>query len=338
VNAAAWSDLLLEATLVLYAAAVLAYLAEIVLAAAAGTQRSAEQAAAEPLVEVRAERASKQGSPSGESGFEAGPGGLAPQRAGPGNKWTRRAERVGRLALPLFTLGVLFHLGAVVARGVAADRVPWGNMFEFAIVGALVAAGAFLVLQRKYEVGYLGVWVSAVVLGVVGFAVTVLSTEAGPLVPALRSTWLVIHVFAAILATALFTLGAVVSLLYLVADRLASRTGRVGASAARIPDRAALDQLAFRLHAVAFPIWTFAVMAGAVWAQYAWGRYWGWDPKETWAFVSWVVYAAYLHARVTAGWKGRRAAVIALAGYATMLFNFIGVNIFLTGFHSYASL
>jgi cytochrome c-type biogenesis protein CcsB len=211
-------------------------------------------------------------------------------------------------------------------------------MFEFATMGALVAAGAFLILQRRYDVRYLGVWVSAVVLGVLGFAVTVLYTDPGPLVPALRSTWLVIHVFAAITATGLFTLGALVSLLYLLADRLAARTGRLGRYVARLPDRPALDQLAFRLHAVAFPIWTFAVMAGAIWAQYAWGRYWGWDPKETWAFVSWVVYAAYLHARVTAGWKGRSAAVVALVGYATMLFNFIGVNMFLTGFHSYAGL
>jgi cytochrome c-type biogenesis protein CcsB len=211
-------------------------------------------------------------------------------------------------------------------------------MFEFATVGALVAVGAFLVLQRRYDVHYLGVWVSALVLGVVGYAVTVLYTEAGPLLPALRSTWLVIHVLAAILATGLFTLGALVSLLYLIADRRSGAGGRFGAYVARLPEPPALDRLAFRLHAVAFPIWTFAVMAGAIWAQYAWGRYWGWDPKETWAFVSWVVYAAYLHARVTAGWKGRSAAAVALVGYATMLFNFIGVNIFLTGFHSYAGL
>ena len=325
---ASLSDLLLEATLVMYAGAVLAYLAEILLAPP-GAGATVESSA---LVGTAARGGVQGGADAPPSARPAAPGDARPGR------WGTRGALAGRLALPLLTLGFGFHLSAVIARGFAAGRAPWGNMFEFAVVGALAACGAFLVLQRRYDVRYLGVWVSAVVLGVVGYAVTVLYTEAAPLLPALRSTWLVIHVLAAILATGLFTLGALVSLLYLAADRLAGAGGRFGGYAGRLPDRPAMDRLAFRLHAVAFPIWTFAVMAGAVWAQYAWGRYWGWDPKETWAFVSWVVYAAYLHARVTAGWKGRSAAAVALVGYATMLFNFIGVNIFLTGFHSYAGL
>ena len=319
-SAADVSDLLLEGALVVYAATVIAYLAEILLGSRVQRPRCA-------TLRRSVRRSAGQQRPRRSTATAAETRG---RRA--------RGDRFGRMALALMTMGVLFHLGAVVARGFAAGRAPWGNMFEFATVGALVAAGAFLVLQRRFDVAYLGVWVSAVVLGVLGFAVTVLYTEAGPLLPALRSTWLVIHVLAAITATGLFTLGALTSLLFLLADRLSTTRGRLGAYVARLPDRDTLDRLAFRLHAVAFPIWTFAVMAGAIWAQYAWGRYWGWDPKETWAFVSWVVYAAYLHARVTAGWKGRAAAAVALVGYGTMLFNFIGVNIFFSGFHSYAGL
>ncbi|MEU0732078.1 cytochrome c biogenesis protein CcsA, partial [Streptomyces lavendulocolor] len=112
--------------------------------------------------------------------------------------------------------------------------------------------------------------------------------------------------------------------------------GRLAPLWRRLPSADRLDTLSYRLNALVFPLWTFAVIAGAVWAEAAWGRYWGWDPKETWAFITWVAYAAYLHARVTAGWKGRRAAYLGLIAFATFVFNYYGVNIFITGLHSYA--
>jgi cytochrome c-type biogenesis protein CcsB len=162
---------------------------------------------------------------------------------------------------------------------------------------------------------------------------------AGPLVPALDSYWLVLHVAAAAIAGAAFVVGAGTSALYLVKERAETRTGAPITSGllGRLPTTAAMDRLAFQVHAFAFPLWTFAALiAGPIWAQNAWGRYWGWDPKEVWAFITWVVYAGYLHARATAGWRGRGAAVLALVGFLTFLFNFIGINLFGSGLHSYA--
>ncbi|MGH3387272.1 MAG: c-type cytochrome biogenesis protein CcsB, partial [Actinomadura sp.] len=150
-----------------------------------------------------------------------------------------------------------------------------------------------------------------------------------PLVPALKSYWIAIHVTAAITATGAFTVGGISTALYLAA-------ARGGDGASRLPSAETLDRLAHRVIMFAFPIWTFAIIAGAIWADQAWGRYWGWDPKEIWSFVTWVVYAGYLHARATAGWKGRKAAAISLVAYGCLLFNFFGVNYMFSGLHSYA--
>jgi cytochrome c-type biogenesis protein CcsB len=248
--------------------------------------------------------------------------------AGPGP-----AARLARVGMSLTTLGFVLHLCGVVARGLAVQRVPWGNMYEFSTAAALAAMAAFLVLTTRYDVKWMGVFVVTPVLLTLGLAVTVLYTDAAQLLPALHSYWLVVHVIAAVTSAGVFTLGAVISVLYLVRER-AERKGSLRPT--RLPAAAQLDRLAYRVHAFVFPLWTFAVIAGAIWAESAWGRYWGWDPKETWAFITWVVYAAYLHARATAGWKGRRAAAVALTGFGAFLFNYFVINIFITGFHSYA--
>jgi cytochrome c-type biogenesis protein CcsB len=219
----------------------------------------------------------------------------------------------------------------VVARGLAAQRVPWGNMYEFGCAGVLVVLVGYLGLVRRW--GAAIDWSGAAVTGfgtVVLGASMLVYVPAGPLVPALHSYWLVIHVLAAMVAGSGFTMGAIASVAYLLKERNPE-------GMRRLPSAARLDEIAFRVNAFAFPIWTFAALiAGPIWAQYAWGRYWGWDPKEVWAFITWVVYAGYLHARATAGWKGRAAAVLCLIGFATFLFNFIGVNLFVGGMHSYA--
>jgi cytochrome c-type biogenesis protein CcsB len=277
----------------------------------------------------------------------ATPGGTATTYDGPApdaeQARASRSDRLGRIGIALTALAFGLHLAAVVARGLSAGRAPWGNMFEFSTTGALAVTGVFLLLlargDARYPVRYLGLFVVGPVLLTLGLAVTVLYTDSEQLVPALRSVWLVIHVTAAIIASGILTLGFAQTICYLVQDRLerqAAVRGDGPGFMARLPSADALDRAAYRMHAFAFPVWTFAVIAGAIWAENAWGRYWGWDPKETWAFITWLVYACYLHARATAGWRGRKAAYIALVGYGTFLFNYLVVNIFLVGFHSYA--
>ncbi len=249
-----------------------------------------------------------------------------------------KAERLGRIAVSLTGLAFGLHLASVVARGVSAGRPPWGNMFEFSVTGSLAVTGVYLVLLARRDVRYLGVFVMLPVLLTLGLAVAVLYTESAQLVPALKSVWLVIHVSAAMIASGILTIAFAQTICYLVQERR-ERTPAAQRSPSfmdRLPSAAVLDRSAYRMHAFAFPIWTFAVIAGAIWAENAWGRYWGWDPKETWAFITWMVYAGYLHARATAGWRGRKAAYVALLGYATFLFNYLVVNIWLVGFHSYA--
>ena len=186
----------------------------------------------------------------------------------------------------------------------------------------------------------MGPIVTGFVLVLLMISVLWLYAPVEPLTEALRSYWLVIHVMSAMIATGAFTLGGITSALYLVRAR-AEKRGRVAETGyiARLPALTTLDRVSYRIHAFAFPVWTFAVLiTGPIWAHEAWSSYWNWDPKEVCAFITWVVYAAYLHARATAGWRGRNAAILALVGVATLWFNFIGINYFsTTSQHSYAS-
>jgi cytochrome c-type biogenesis protein CcsB len=248
-----------------------------------------------------------------------------------------RTERVARVATAMMILGFLLLFAGVIGRGISAGRVPWGNMYEFSITGALAFTGAYLGALRKYDLRWLGLFVSISVLLALGTAVTVLYVPSAPLVPALKSTWLVIHVSAAIISGGVFLLANVIAGAFLVLDSM-EKKGERAPWAKRLPSLDVLDQLSYRLVAFVFPLWTFAVIAGAIWAESAWGRYWGWDPKETWAFITWVAYAAYLHARVTIGWRGRRAAWLCIFAGSTFLFNYIYVNIWGTGKHTYSGL
>jgi cytochrome c-type biogenesis protein CcsB len=248
-----------------------------------------------------------------------------------------KADKAARIATALMLLAFILLFVAVIARGLSNGHVPWGNMYEFSITGALTFTGAYLVALRKYDLRWLGLFISLAALLTLGTAITLLYRDSAPLVPALKSTWLIIHVVAAIISGGVFLLSNVIAGAYLYLDARERGAGRP-AWATRLPALDVLDQLSYRLVAFVFPLWTFSVIAGAIWAESAWGRYWGWDPKETWAFITWVAYAAYLHARVTVGWKGRRAAWLCLFAGSTFLFNYVYVNVWGTGKHTYSGL
>ncbi len=248
-----------------------------------------------------------------------------------------------RLAFGLTSLGVTLHVLAIITRGLSEHRVPWGNMYEFIAAITCMAVLALVAASVTYRAYYMGLFVLVPVVFGLGVDLTWIYTPAGALVPALQSYWIAIHVTAMIIASGLFIFGAVVTTLFLLADRSEKRmaAGKPSWSAGileHLPRPAILDRLSYRAVLFAFPVWTFGVMAGAIWADHAWGRYWGWDPKETWSFITWVVYAMFLHARATAGWRGRRAGYVHLAGFVALIFNLVGVNLWITGLHSYAGL
>lgn len=289
---------------------------------------------------------------------------LSRLRSGATASKPRRAAAVG---MAVMVAGALLHIVGVVTRGLAVERVPWANMYEFTISSTVVAAVVFLVAHRRRDLRYLGLFVSGFVAVSLFLALAVLYVAPDGVMPALQSYWLVIHVSVAAGGVGVFSVAAAVSVLQLVKDYTLSRAaagvvvepaavGSGGSSAgldsaapeaaaepgavrrvlASLPGTDELERFAYRLNAVGFVLWTFTLIAGAIWAEHAWGRYWGWDAKEVWTFVTWVIYAAYLHARATRGWEGRRAAWFSVAGFASILINYYVVNFFFTSLHTYS--
>ncbi|MEJ2858434.1 MULTISPECIES: c-type cytochrome biogenesis protein CcsB [unclassified Saccharothrix] len=240
-----------------------------------------------------------------------------------------RAEKLGRMGVALTVLGALLQLSSLVLRGVATERAPWGNMYEYGSLLTFAAVATWLVLMRKFPVRKLGGFVLVPVVILMFLGGTVLYAEAAPVQPALQSYWLVVHVSVISVSSGILLVPGVASVLYLLKS-----SGR--ARFTKLPDADVLDRVAYRSTVFAFPLFTIGIICGAIWAEAAWGRFWGWDPKETVAFVCWVVYAAYLHARATAGWRGRPAAWINALGFALNVFNLFFINLVTTGLHSYA--
>ncbi|MCC3773598.1 c-type cytochrome biogenesis protein CcsB [Streptomyces sp. UNOB3_S3] len=257
---------------------------------------------------------------------------------------SEKGDLYGRIAVSLTVLAFALHAGGVLTRALSVQRAPWGNMYEFSTTFGMTAVAVYLgLLVAKKNVRWLGLPLTTSILLDLGLAVSVLYTDSDQLVPALHSYWLWIHVSCAIISGAALWVGATSSLFYLFRDSYEAKLaagrdadGAWGNVLSRLPSAATLDKFAYRINATVFPLWTFTIIAGAIWAEAAWGRYWGWDPKEVWSFITWVAYACYLHARATAGWKGRKAAYLALLAFACYLFNYYGVNILLSGKHSYA--
>jgi len=328
-------------TVVAYALAVLAFAGDFAFGREVLGQRAPAREPATDRVTVGVTTGAQAGgAPAGDT--PAGGSPAAPGR--PAAAADRRAMgRWVRVALVFTLLGLAAHLLGVVSRGLAVHRVPWGDMYEFVTTVTCVAVAVFVGFMIRYRAYRLGLFVLGPVVVLLGIAETVIYTPAGQLPPALQSYWLAIHVTSITLATGAFVVAALLAVSYLLADRYQQR------AAAGLPTRGAaifrllpapklIDRLAYRTVVFGFPLWTFGIIAGAIWADEAWGRYWGWDPTETWAFITWVVYAGYLHARATAGWRGRRSAYIMLIGFGCLLFNTVVVSLLIKGLHSYAGL
>jgi cytochrome c-type biogenesis protein CcsB len=319
---AEWSNHLLAVTVLAYLAAMICYAAEY----AFGNRSHVGRAAKRPARQL------------------VGAG--APVVAHDPTPVTTRPVRdlgavVGRVAVGINWLGLALHIAALVTRGLAAHRMPWGNMYEFIMSVAFVGSAVWLgVLARKPQIRHLGLFVSLALVVLLGADGLIAYQPVGPLVPALNSYWFIIHVSTIILASGIFLIGAVPATMFLIKNGYDQGKRRFPYTLGRrvTTDPTMLERLTFRLHAFAFPLFTFgALIAGPLWAEASWGRYWGWDPKEVWAFISWVVYACYLHARATPSVKRTTATWIALLGFATMLMNLFGVNLFFSGLHSYAN-
>lgn len=248
-----------------------------------------------------------------------------------------------RIGFSLTVLGFLLHLGATILRGIGAERVPWANMYEFALTATCAIIFIFLLVQFFVDLRFLGALVTGMTVLFLGVSKVNFYREIVPLPPALDSYWLVIHILVAVLAVGFLTLSFGLSVLQLMQTRRETRTaaaepvGRLSFLGG-LPNAVRLEDLSYRMAIVGFVFWTFTLIAGSIWAEAAWSRYWGWDTKEVWTFVIWVLYAGFIHARATRGWRGTRSAWLSIIAYTAVIFNFTIVNVFFKGLHAYSGL
>jgi cytochrome c-type biogenesis protein CcsB len=260
------------------------------------------------------------------------------------DKDVTKVSVIERIGLALAILGTVILAAGVIMRGIAAVRVPWANLYEYSITGALVLMTIFLVSIKSKEVRIMATFVVGFVLLVLGTAVSVFYVQVASLMPALQSYWLVIHVLVALLATGFFSLAAALSVAYLlktanwVEKPKTKGTENFKKVMGIFPTKETLERIAYRFNIIGFILWSFTLIAGAIWAERAWHRYWGWDTKEVWTFIIWTIYAGYLHANATRGWTGKRAVWLGLVGFAAVVFNFTIVNMFFKGLHVYSGL
>ncbi|WP_315069950.1 c-type cytochrome biogenesis protein CcsB [uncultured Microbacterium sp.] len=250
---------------------------------------------------------------------------------------------MARIGTSLTVLGFLFHLAAAVTRGIAAGRVPWANLYEFAMMGTLLIIAVYLVVLTRIDLRFLGTFITGLVVVLLGLGATNFYVDVSPLMDPLKSVWLVIHVFVASVATAFFALAFALSVIQLMQSRrerlLGEGAKKTGPGFLRtFPNAVRLESLAYMFTIIGFILWTFTLIAGSIWAYYAWSRFWGFDVKETWTFVIWVIYAGYIHARATRGWRGNPSAWLAIVGFSAVIFNFTIVNVFFKGLHAYSGL
>jgi cytochrome c-type biogenesis protein CcsB len=267
------------------------------------------------------------------------------KRAGSTKKKADRfASRLDTIGISLMTFGVVLHGVGVVTRGIAAQRVPWANMYEFSITGSFIVTAIYLLALIWKDLKFISTFVSGFVVLIIGSANTLFYVQVESLLPALQDYWLVIHVSVAILATAFFMIAAAMAgILIMKESKFIQTTKLPGASWFRgilkvFPKVDKLERTSYQFNIIGFILWSFTLIAGAIWADKAWHRFWGWDTKEVWTFIIWTIYAAYLHATTTRGWEGKRAAWLTLIGFTAILFNFTIVNLYFKGLHVYSGL
>ena len=257
----------------------------------------------------------------------------------------RQRQRLiwARIGTSLTVLAFLFHLAGTILRGIAAERVPWANLYDFALTGTVLIVAVYLVVLRRFDLRFLGAFLIGMVVLLLGGATITFYVDVVPLMDPLKSVWLIIHVFVASLATALLAIAAGLSTMQLLQARRERIKATGGEEVApdrgylrTLPKAEVLETLAYRFAILGFIFWTFTLIAGAIWANESWGRYWGFDVKEVWTFVIWVIYAGYIHARATRGWRGTKSAWLSLIGFATVIFNFTIVNLYFQGLHAYS--
>ena len=241
-----------------------------------------------------------------------------------------KKEKMAKIAGFIQLGGFILHTIALVCRGIGAGRLPLTNQYEFATSFAWGLCLVSLLFVWKYRFPVLGAFAAPVIFIIIGYA-AMQSKDVHELMPALRSNWLGFHVSTAIIAYGSFGVCFVLSLIFLMRDRMKDQSflGK------HVPDREKLDMISYRSVTLGLMFLTFTIITGAIWAERAWGSYWSWDPKETWSLITWIIYAIYLHLRIRRGWKGRSAAVFAVIGFICVIFTYIGVNTFLPGIHSY---
>jgi cytochrome c-type biogenesis protein CcsB len=254
------------------------------------------------------------------------------------------ATKLERVGISLLAVAAVVHGVGVVLRGISASRVPWANMYEFSITGSFVVVMIFLFALTIKDIRLIATFVAGFSLLILGTADTIFYVAVKSLMPALQSYWLVIHVMVAVLATAFFNIAAALSIAYIFKTAKWVKTSKLKLVdlmrriLALFPKEEKLERLSYRFNIIGFILWTFTLIAGAIWAERAWHRYWGWDTKEVWTFIIWTIYAGYLHANATRGWNGKRSAWLAIVGFVAILFNFTVVNLFFKGLHVYSGL
>jgi cytochrome c-type biogenesis protein CcsB len=331
---AAYSLLLAYSAMAVYAIAFVAYVLDL-------SRRTGQADAAVAQPAAASAGAASAGAAAGARGGTAlleRVGSITSRVAEGQARSVNRATRFQRTAFALTIVGAIVHVGAIVLRGIAADRGPWANMYEFSLTGTGIIVVVFLVINIWRDVKFLGAYITGFVVLLLGLAVTNFYVSVTPTPPPLQSYWLYIHISVAMLATGFYAVGGGLSIVQLL------QQGREKGHLAKwrflstFPTSASLETMASRLIIVGFAFWTFTLMAGAIWAYHAWGRYWGWDTKEVWTFIIWVIFAGYIHARATRGWRGTRSAWLAIIGLAAVMFNFTIVNLFFQGLHAYSGL